>query len=155
MVPSDRTGHSPQFSPSDPEATESAPSDPVSGKTVAEIFGEIVWLMTQDPEAQDIPIKALEHLVMPAILLKQFHITYCRAPIGFTTKGQSVTTNTAPLQPARVELFAMCSSEIAGRFTDDPNYVPLRGEWVSGPLKTIVRRFQIGAPLTSPDDTAD
>jgi hemolysin-activating ACP:hemolysin acyltransferase len=54
--------------------------DPVAGKSVAEIFGEIVWLMSQDKEARDLQIKDLEHLVMPAILLKQFHITYAPVP---------------------------------------------------------------------------
>ncbi|MFG1395262.1 toxin-activating lysine-acyltransferase [Xanthobacter agilis] len=149
MVPSDRTGHSPQFSPSDPEATESAPSDPVSGKTVAEIFGEIVWLMTQDPDAQDpdaqdIPIKALERLVMPAILLKQFHITYCRAPIGFNSSGQPVTTESAPLQPTAVELFALCSADTAKTIAEQSDYLPTLRDWTSGPLRTRVRIFKSG-----------
>lgn len=50
--------------------------DPVAGKTVAEILGEIVWLRTQDPTARDLPIREIERLVIPAILLKRFHIEY-------------------------------------------------------------------------------
>lgn len=51
-------------------------NDPVSGKTVAEVLGEIVWLMTQDPDARDLPIREIERVIMPAILLRQFHIKY-------------------------------------------------------------------------------
>lgn len=44
--------------------------DPVLGKSVAEVFGEIVWLMTQDKTGRGYTIADLEHLVMPAILLR-------------------------------------------------------------------------------------
>lgn len=65
--------------PNQPSASKDAPqdsTDPVSGKTVAEILGEIVWLMTQDPDARDLPIREIERVIMPAILLRQFHIKY-------------------------------------------------------------------------------
>lgn len=66
--------------------------DPAAGKTVAEILGEIVWLMTQDPSARDMPIREIERLVMPAILLQRFHIAY--APLANGT-----------LLPARVDIW--------------------------------------------------
>jgi hemolysin-activating ACP:hemolysin acyltransferase len=93
-----------------------APFDPVAGKSVAEIFGEIVWLLSQDKDARELSIKELEWLVMPPILLKQFHITYARIPDGLTTKGEPVhqRSETKPrLQPVAVELFAMCSEAVA------------------------------------------
>ena len=62
-----------------------ADPDPVAGKTVAEILGEIVWLMTQDPSAHDMPISEIERLVMPAILLRRFHIEYVAQSGGRTT----------------------------------------------------------------------
>ena len=42
--------------------------DPVAGKTVAEILGEIVWLMTQDPTGREMKVAEIEALIMPAIL---------------------------------------------------------------------------------------
>ncbi|WP_158448511.1 toxin-activating lysine-acyltransferase [Jannaschia rubra] len=69
-----------------------AAADPVAGKTVAEIMGEIVWLMTQDPSARDMPIREIERIVMPAILTRAFHISYIRVEA------------TGVLQPVSVEL---------------------------------------------------
>jgi hypothetical protein len=54
--------------------------DPVAGKTVAEILGEIVWLMTQDPAGREMKVSEIESLVMPAILQKRFHIKYAQVP---------------------------------------------------------------------------
>ena len=77
-------------------AARQAEPDPVAGKTVAEILGEIVWLMTQDPSARDLPIREIERLVMPAILLRRFHIEYVARGAG---------TGAAPM-PIRVRLWA-------------------------------------------------
>lgn len=54
--------------------------DPVAGKTVAEILGEIVWLMTQDPVGREMKVAEIEALVMPAILARRFHIKYAQVP---------------------------------------------------------------------------
>lgn len=54
--------------------------DPVAGKTVAEIMGEIVWLMTQDPAGREMKVAEIEALVMPAILARRFHIKYAQVP---------------------------------------------------------------------------
>ena len=52
-------------------------------KTVAQVLGEIAWLMTQSPRHKVIPIGDLEWLVMPAILLRQFRIFYQgEQPVG-------------------------------------------------------------------------
>ncbi|MDB5579156.1 MAG: toxin-activating lysine-acyltransferase [Bradyrhizobium sp.] len=45
-------------------------------KTVAQLLGEITWLMTQSPRHKSIPLGDLEWLIMPAILLKQFRMFY-------------------------------------------------------------------------------
>lgn len=58
----------------------SRPVDPVAGKTVAEILGEIVWLMTQDPVGREMKVAEIEALVMPAILARRFHIKYAQVP---------------------------------------------------------------------------
>jgi cytolysin-activating lysine-acyltransferase len=75
-----------------PEASSTA-ADPVNGqargqteppsKTVAQVLGEIAWLMTQSPRHKVIPFGDLEWLVMPAILLRQFRIFYNgEQPVG-------------------------------------------------------------------------
>ncbi|WP_375415230.1 toxin-activating lysine-acyltransferase [uncultured Bradyrhizobium sp.] len=52
-------------------------------KTVAQVLGEITWLMTQSPRHKTIPLGDLEWLVMPAILLRQFRMFYAgERPIG-------------------------------------------------------------------------
>jgi hypothetical protein len=77
--------------------------------------------MSQDKEARDLQIKDLEHRVMPAILLKQFHITYAPVPSGRTVDGQPVfkTDDKPMLQPVAVELFAMCSPADGQSLTDN------------------------------------
>ena len=45
-------------------------------KSVAAIFGEIVWLMSQSARHRDLVLGSLEASVMPAILLRQFRIFY-------------------------------------------------------------------------------
>jgi cytolysin-activating lysine-acyltransferase len=74
------------------DATSTA-ADPVNGhargqtaspsKTVAQVLGEITWLMTQSPRHKAMPLGDLEWLLMPAILLRQFRIFYSgEQPVG-------------------------------------------------------------------------
>lgn len=72
--------------------------DPVAGKTVAEILGEIVWLMTQDPAGREMKVAEIEALVMPAILARRFHIKYAQVP---DMRLPGATT----LQPVEVGIF--------------------------------------------------
>jgi cytolysin-activating lysine-acyltransferase len=52
-------------------------------KTVAQVLGEITWLMTQSPRHKSVPLGDLEWLLMPAILLRQFRIFYSgEQPVG-------------------------------------------------------------------------
>ena len=75
------------------------PVDPVAGKTVAEILGEIVWLMTQDPAGREMKVAEIEALVMPAILAKRFHIKYAQVP-DMRRPGEKT------LQPVEVSIFS-------------------------------------------------
>lgn len=120
-------------------APEKQTNDPTAGKTVAEIFGEIVWLMTQDERSKEMPIKELEKLVMPPIILRQFHITY--APIAaphIAGNSQNIPGQRPNLQPVAVELFAFESEE-----KDFDPAMPLSipatlAAWRSGTNKRIV-----------------
>jgi cytolysin-activating lysine-acyltransferase len=111
-----------------PEAS-SAAADPVNGdtheqsgspsKTVAQVLGEITWLMTQSPRHKVIPIGDLEWLLMPAILLRQFRIFY---------KGE---------QPVGVALWALADELVAKRI--DAGDTRLSAvEWKSGSNMRII-----------------
>ena len=52
--------------------------------TVAHVFGEMTWLLTQSQEHRTLPLSALEPRIMPPILLQQFKIFYDGTrPIGY------------------------------------------------------------------------
>lgn len=52
-------------------------------KTVATLFGEVVWLFTQSPRHKNFFLFDLEWLVMTPIMLKQFRVFYATdRPIG-------------------------------------------------------------------------
>jgi cytolysin-activating lysine-acyltransferase len=82
-------------------------------KTVAQVLGEITWLMTQSPRHKAIPLGDLEWLLMPAILLRQFRIFY---------KGE---------QPVGVALWALADELVAKRIdAGDKRLAAV--EWKSG-----------------------
>jgi cytolysin-activating lysine-acyltransferase len=88
-------------------------------KTVAQVLGEITWLMTQSPRHKAIPLGDLEWLVMPAILLRQFRIFY---------QGD---------RPVGVALWALADDLVARRI--DANDRRLTAvEWKSGGNLRIV-----------------
>jgi cytolysin-activating lysine-acyltransferase len=88
-------------------------------KTVSQVLGEIVWLMTQSPRHKATPLGDLEWLVMPAILLRQFRIFY---------KGE---------QPVGVALWALADDLVAKRIDADDRRLTAV-EWKSGANLRIV-----------------
>jgi cytolysin-activating lysine-acyltransferase len=94
-------------------------------KTVAQVMGEITWLMTQSPRHKAIPLGDLEWLVMPAILLRQFRVFY---------KGE---------QPVGVALWALVDKLVAKRI-DAGDRRLTAVEWKSG---TTMRIVDIVAPF--------
>ena len=87
----------------------SRPVDPVAGKTVAEILGEIVWLMTQDPAGREMKVSDIEQLIMPAILQRRFHIKYVKVP-DLRQMGATV------LQPVELDIQDGSNSSVALNF---------------------------------------
>jgi cytolysin-activating lysine-acyltransferase len=88
-------------------------------KTVAQVLGEITWLMTQSPRHKSIPLGDLEWLLMPAVLLRQFRIFY---------KGE---------QPVGVALWAMVDELVAKRIdAGDKRLAAV--EWKSGSHMRII-----------------
>jgi cytolysin-activating lysine-acyltransferase len=88
-------------------------------KTVAQVLGEIAWLMTQSPRHKAIPIGDLEWLLMPAILLRQFRIFY---------KGE---------QPVGVALWALANEFVARRIDAGEKRLAAV-EWKSGSNMRII-----------------
>jgi cytolysin-activating lysine-acyltransferase len=88
-------------------------------KTVAQVLGEITWLMTQSPRHKAIPLGDLEWLLMPAILLRQFRIFY---------KGE---------QPVGVALWALADELVAKRIDAGDSRLTAV-EWKSGAIMRIV-----------------
>jgi cytolysin-activating lysine-acyltransferase len=96
-------------------------------KTVAQVLGEITWLMTQSPRHKSIPLGDLEWLLMPAILLRQFRIFY---------QGE---------QPVGVALWALADELVAKRIdAGDKRLTAV--EWKSGTKMCIV---ELVAPFGS------
>jgi cytolysin-activating lysine-acyltransferase len=102
-----------------------AASGAAAPKTVAQVMGEITWLMTQSPRHKAIPLGDLEWLVMPAILLRQFRMFY---------KGE---------QPVGVVLWALVDKLVANRL-DAGDRRLTAVEWKSG---TTMRIVDIVAPF--------
>lgn len=96
--------------------------DPVAGKTVAEILGEIVWLMTQDPKGREMKVADVEALVMPAILQRRFHLKYAQMP-------DMRSIGSMALQPVEVSIYNS-STDISA---DEPAAIvfTLRGQKIN------------------------
>ncbi len=64
------------FNEISPETTlaESKAADPNQNKTMGNMLGEIVWLMTQSKGHRHFALGDLEWMVMPALLLEQYRI---------------------------------------------------------------------------------
>jgi cytolysin-activating lysine-acyltransferase len=88
-------------------------------KTVAQVLGEIAWLMTQSPRHKATPLGDLEWLLMPALLLRQFRIFY---------KGE---------QPVGVALWAL-ADELVARRVDAGDTRLAAVEWKSGSNMCII-----------------
>jgi cytolysin-activating lysine-acyltransferase len=88
-------------------------------KTVAQVLGEITWLMTQSPRHKAMLIGDLEWLLMPAILLRQFRIFY---------QGE---------QPVGVALWALADELVAKRI-DAGDKRLIEVEWKSGSNMRII-----------------
>ena len=103
-------------------------------KTVAQILGEITWLLTQSPVHRQMFLSDLEWFCMPAILLEQFRMFY----------GPGAATPT----PAAVALWASVSEETEARLQSGG--VKLRpDEWKSGDRPWLI---ELVAPFGGHDE---
>jgi len=93
--------------------------DALPPKTVSQVLGEMIWLLTQSPRHKTISLGDLEWLLMPAILLRQFRIFY---------KGE---------QPVGVALWALADDLVAKRIDAGEKRLSTV-EWKSGSNMRIV-----------------
>lgn len=99
-------------------------------KTVSQMLGEIVWLMTQSPVHKQLFIGDLEWFAMPAILLEQFRTFY------------------GPNAPAAVAFWAMVSEETEQRLEAGAH--KLRAdEWKGGDRPWLI---ELVAPFGAQDE---
>jgi len=99
-------------------------------KTVAQMLGEITWLMTQSPIHKQLFIGDLEWFAMPAILVEQFRIFY------------------GPNSPAAVALWATVSEDTEERLKAGAN--KLRAdEWQGGDRPWLI---ELIAPFGAQDE---
>lgn len=99
-------------------------------KTVSQMLGEIVWLMSQSPVHKQLFIGDLEWFAMPAILLEQFRIFY------------------GPNAPAAVAFWAMVSEETEQRLEAGAH--KLRAdEWTGGDRPWLI---ELVAPFGAQDE---
>ncbi len=115
-----------------PSARDGADASSDMGRvpqTVAEAFGEVVWLMSQSPIHKQFLIGDLEWLVMPALLTRQFRM--------FRHEGK----------PVAVVLYAFLSEEAEARIEGGaPSMRP--ADWKSGERAWII---QVIAPFGQPE----
>lgn len=106
--------------------TDAAPAP----KTVAQMLGEITWLMTQSPLHKQLFIGDLEWFAMPAVLLEQFRVFY------------------GPNSPAAFALWAMVSEETEARLEAGAH--KLRAdEWTGGDRAWLI---ELVAPFGGQDE---
>ena len=88
-------------------------------KTMIQVLGEIVWLMSQSPLHKQMFIADLEWLVMAPALLQQFRLYY-----------DSGDANNAP-KPIGVVFWAEVDGEVAGRLSQGVGRLRPQ-DWKSG-----------------------
>lgn len=107
-----------------------APKGAAPQKTVAQVLGEITWLMTQSSLHKQLFIGDLEWFAMPAILLEQFRIW------------------NGPNSPAAVALWATVSAETEARL--ESGGIKLRAdEWQNGDRRWLI---ELVAPFGATDE---
>lgn len=88
-------------------------------KTVAEMLGEITWLLTQSPVHKQLFIGDLEWFCMPPILHRTFRMFY------------------GPQTPAAVVMFAKVSADTDARLMAG-GYKLRADEWVGGDIPWLI-----------------
>lgn len=101
--------------------------------TFASVMGQAVWLMTMSRDHRDLPIRTVEELLSPAILMRQFRLY---------SKGK---------QPVAFLIWASVSQEVKTRLEAGDKTMELK-DWRSGPHVVVVDCI---SPLSPAQDFID
>lgn len=101
-----------------------------AAKTVAEMLGEITWLLTQSPVHKQLFVGDLEWFCMPPILHRTFRMFY------------------GPQSPAAVVMFARVSPETDARL-ESGGYKLRADEWIGGDIPWLI---EMVAPFGAQDE---
>ncbi|MDM7985131.1 MAG: toxin-activating lysine-acyltransferase [Maricaulis sp.] len=105
-------------------------SGPEAKKTVSQVMGEMVWLLTQSPVHKQLFIGDLEWFIMPPILLEQFRIF------------------NGPQHPVAFALWARVSEDTENRLKSG-GYKLRPDEWKGGDRAWII---EVVAPFGGHDE---
>ena len=111
-------------------------------KTVAQMLGEVVWLMTQSPSHKTFFLSDLEWLAMAPIMLKQFRVFYA------TDQNAEAQGNKGASRPIGVVLWANVDEDVEQRLKDG-NAKLRPQDWRSGDRLWVV---EIIAPFGGHDE---
>ena len=114
--------------------TEQQQSTPPAAPTVSHLFGEMVWLLGRSLLHKALPIEALDWLVMPALIHRQFYIF---------RDGE---------QPVGLALWARCGPEAVAKLEKgllEPDAHLTLEDWKSGDEVWLV---DLVAPFATPEN---
>ena len=149
----------------------SAPAPEAHARTLAQVLGEIVWLMSQSAIHRQLFISDLEWMVMTPVLLGQFRLYYGEGPRAAgpgsatgqqTAQGSSATASSGqstepassaggqpPMQaqPIGVVLWGLVSAEVEARLASGQSRMRPQ-DWRSGDRPFVV---EVIAPFGGAD----
>lgn len=102
------------------EKTMTDDHDDYSKRTVSDVLGQIVWLMTQSADHRGLFLSDLEWSVMPALLGKQFKIYHHEG------------------QPKAAVFWAMVDEDTHARLKTTVNPKLRLSEWRSGTIPVVI-----------------
>jgi len=125
-----------------PQTVFTQPTPGGEEKTVAQMLGEVTWLMTQSPAHKTFFLSDLEWLAMAPIMMKQFRVFYA------TDQNAEAQGNKGASRPICVVLWALVDEEVEKRL--EAGNAKLRPQdWRSGDRLWVV---DIIAPFGGHDE---
>ena len=98
--------------------TITAPALNAPGHSEAEVFGSVVWLWMNAPQQNDLPLRALPHVLLPALKEQQFIL--------------AAESDGVALKPVAYVAWANLNAEAEQRYLRHPATGLRRTDWNSG-----------------------
>jgi cytolysin-activating lysine-acyltransferase len=131
--------------------------------TISHLFGEMAWLLTQSPLHRALPVEALEWLLMPPLIHRQFYIFRDgHRPIGLAIWARCPPTSQPKLERGMIEPENRLTLEewnsgdqvwlvdLIAPFADAQNRHReiMMADLISGPLANTAFKFHQTDPVT-------